>query len=455
MSEPEEHDNNHGGPSEQMEISKSQTSDMNSTAVSPGAALSEPEDSRGSAQQLFSSSYTVSVGSTPLSPLPEDDQDGYPSMPAIHVSQPAEDDQRTYELTKVPEKTDGFFAEQIDSLRPMVPNSPSRRRRSSVSGHRRRSSTNSLVGLGISSSPISRRRSSTVSNGSKHEFEDFQEGDTGSDFGDFDDFEQGGFAEDEGFMDDEQDLPEAHARGEPIVLPELTDEEEVHRYVLGATDRLLNHCNGNFNGNPATSVMTMEVREAGVPESDEDDDSPFMLTDRAVSLWKQLTAPPPLQPPDWKRSRIRRLFLVSLGIPVDLDEILPKMTHKKLILPSTRRYKDKKSADERRSKKKIPPPPEFEINTARRLCSTTKEALSSMTERDLQIHVATLRAHTAAASDLLTYWLEQRDSAQSEKETFEQVVSNLVQYHKKQKDEQKEKATSSSKKSRSRFSMRG
>lgn len=65
-------------------------------------------------------------------------------------------------------------------------------------------------------------------------------------------------------------------------------------------------------------------------------DNPVFLTPRSASLWQQLVAPPPLQPPDWIRSRIRRLFLVSLGVPVDLDEILdPRKKQKKLVLPSS------------------------------------------------------------------------------------------------------------------------
>ena len=66
--------------------------------------------------------------------------------------------------------------------------------------------------------------------------------------------------------------------------------------------------------------------------------NPIFLTPRSASLWSQLVAPPPLQPPDWIRSRIRRLFLVSLGVPVDLDEILPASSkQKKLVLPSLHR----------------------------------------------------------------------------------------------------------------------
>ena len=62
-------------------------------------------------------------------------------------------------------------------------------------------------------------------------------------------------------------------------------------------------------------------------------DSPIFPSERSRSLWKQLVTPPPLQPPNWTKSRIRRLFLVSLGVPVDLDEILPPSKQKKLVLP--------------------------------------------------------------------------------------------------------------------------
>lgn len=37
-------------------------------------------------------------------------------------------------------------------------------------------------------------------------------------------------------------------------------------------------------------------------------------------LYAQLITPPILKPLDWKRSRVRREQLISLGIPVNLDE---------------------------------------------------------------------------------------------------------------------------------------
>jgi hypothetical protein len=40
--------------------------------------------------------------------------------------------------------------------------------------------------------------------------------------------------------------------------------------------------------------------------------------------------PPPTKPPDWKRSRIRREHLIALGIPVNLDEMVPHANGKPL-----------------------------------------------------------------------------------------------------------------------------
>ncbi|KAF8415119.1 hypothetical protein EV426DRAFT_114396 [Tirmania nivea] len=200
----------------------------------------------------------------------------------------------------------------------------------------------------------------------------------------------------------------------------------------------------------------------------------MFLTERSESLWNQLAAPPPLQPPDWKRSRIRRLFLVSLGVPVDLDEILPASKQKKLVLPSTkalpahlttssapsssappsrRSSMDSVSGVSRHNRSKSrnraatgsrapsshrtsradknPPMPEFDEPAARILCTTSDLVLEGMTEKDLRKHIKTLQELTSIASELLTWWLKKRDGAMGDKETFETVIESLVGYARK------------------------
>lgn len=163
-----------------------------------------------------------------------------------------------------------------------------------------------------------------------------------------------------------------------------------------------------------------------------------------------------MAPPNWTRSRIRRLFLVSLGVPVDLDEILPPSKQKRLVLPNinlsstasprhssaVERLKqgsannsstslDSRGAAKPKQKRPTtlkgpPPPPEFDLNAAALLCSTTVEALANMLDAELREHVGTLDELNGRASGVLEYWLMRRDEGVKEKEALEGVIENLV-----------------------------
>jgi len=203
------------------------------------------------------------------------------------------------------------------------------------------------------------------------------------------------------------------------------------------------------------------VRGKASPEQSVVEVDASFLTERSQSLWAQLVAPPPLQPPNWVRSRIRRLFLVSLGVPVDLDEILPASKQKKLILPSfdveTEHSSSRRSIDllpngsiarlrhengssasisssaskgERR-RRGPPPPPDLDINSTRLLCSVTRTALANLTDVELHSHVSSLEGLKHRASEVLEHWLVQKDSAIGDKEAFEEVIENLVKHAKK------------------------
>ncbi|KAK2601734.1 hypothetical protein QQS21_004722 [Conoideocrella luteorostrata] len=188
-------------------------------------------------------------------------------------------------------------------------------------------------------------------------------------------------------------------------------------------------------------------------------ESSMFLTPRSASLWSQLVAPPPLAPPDWIRSRTRRLFLVSLGVPVDLDEILPASKQKKLILPSLnlRAHSPRTSSDSRSAsrlrqgegnvsstsvdtqgkptgskKRKGPPPePELDLVAARYLCMTTDEALDGMTNEELKEHVSKLEAMQGTAKEVLEYWRKRTDEKIGDREAFEGVIENLVKHARK------------------------
>jgi hypothetical protein len=159
-----------------------------------------------------------------------------------------------------------------------------------------------------------------------------------------------------------------------------------------------------------------------------------ILTDRSASLWSQLVAPPPLQPPNWIRSRIRRLFLVSLGVPVDLDEILPASKQKKLVLPNIHLPEQKKEDAKAKQdggsstggRRGPAPPPEFNANEAVMLARTTDTATEAYSDDELKVHVKRLEELIKDASTVLEYWVKRKESAVGDKEAFEGVIENLV-----------------------------
>ncbi|UNI14495.1 hypothetical protein JDV02_001118 [Purpureocillium takamizusanense] len=283
--------------------------------------------------------------------------------------------------------------------------------------------------------------------------EEYPEGD--DDFGDdFDDFEEGG-QDDNGFNDfDENDFEQPQQSStapfpiQPSALPFPIPDFDGLRMdeVITATEPHLD------------TLFPPQELDFSNPSPLPKDTTTF-LTPRSASLWSQLVAPPPLAPPDWIRSRTRRLFLVSLGVPVDLDEILPASKQKKLVLPSLnisatspRTSSDSRSASrlrqgdgngsstsvdtqgrpkESKRRKGAPQQPELDLVAARYLCTTTDEALDGMTNEELKQHVEKLESIQGTAKDVLEYWQKRTDEKIGDREAFEGVIENLVKHARK------------------------
>ncbi|KAJ5574311.1 uncharacterized protein N7459_008738 [Penicillium hispanicum] len=266
------------------------------------------------------------------------------------------------------------------------------------------------------------------------------------DFGDFDDGFQEPDVEVEGTPTGESVSPQQlHA---PPSVPPLTDFD-----VFKSTSELLSALQGTLdNLLPASQDLKSFPPVEPIPDS-----AAVFSTERSLSLWSQLVAPPPLQPQNWVKSRIRRLFLVSLGVPVDLDEILPASKQKKLVLPSIdldgsgtatagrsrshgRRDGEPSNDAEnaatsgqaptrsKTTRRGAPPQPELDLSSVRRLCATTDAALSGLTDSELKMHIQELEQITLRASAVLEYWLKRRDGLVGEKEAFEGVIENLVSH---------------------------
>lgn len=275
---------------------------------------------------------------------------------------------------------------------------------------------------------------------------------------DFDDFEEGGENDDDfGDFDvgeDEDEHSTHHSKNftpttdAPLqsMYPQIPVPEFDHLHDKpDLIDSIQTYLDSIYDSTNSRSIDTDAAEPAEL--------NPTFLTDRSKSLWEQLTAPPPLQPPNWIKSRIRRLFLVSLGVPVDLDEILPASKQKKLVLPSTEGVATKSLVDEKTAgqntkggaengdpnlakadasrRRGPPPPPTFDVNTARRSCLTTSAALANFADDELSSYVDQLLTLEQQAQNMRTYWLTQRDRALGDKEAFEEVIDNLVKHAKR------------------------
>ncbi|KMK57701.1 rRNA-processing protein FCF1 [Aspergillus fumigatus Z5] len=287
------------------------------------------------------------------------------------------------------------------------------------------------------------------------DFDDFAEEQdlADGDFGDFDD----GFQEPDGetaepeLIEPQQPLP--HPLAPPIIdFDTFQSFPDLHAALDQYLDKL---------------YPTSKNVESLPPLEPIQDASSIFSTERSLSLWSQLVAPPPLQPQNWVKSRIRRLFLVSLGVPVDLDEILPASKQKKLVLPSinlsgsdttgsavhSRSHSQaRKSGSQdgidspttsaptgrhRTSRRRDrSPPPQLDLSAVRRLCATTDAALDGLTDAELRTHVKELEQVTLRASSVLEYWLKRRDGLVSEREAFEGVIENLVNHARRVRNRQ-------------------
>ncbi|GJC84055.1 uncharacterized protein ColLi_06893 [Colletotrichum liriopes] len=293
------------------------------------------------------------------------------------------------------------------------------------------------------------------------DFDDFEEGAEAD--GDFDDF-------DDGFQEPQFEAPApAPAPSLPQVPSLLFVGVSFCKALLKEADTFITQDIPDFDGLDGEDVLQAVDPYLNTLFPPEDlnvsspppitKENPIFLTPRSASLWSQLVAPPPLAPPDWIRSRIRRLFLVSLGVPVDLDEILPASKQKKLVLPSLqvmtsgspRTSSDSRSISRVRqseanasstsvdskgkpsaSKKKGPPPvPELDLVSAKQLCTTTDEALNGMTDDELKAHVEKLKAMEGTAKEVLDYWTKKTDEKIGDREAFEGVIENLVKHARK------------------------
>ncbi|EAU84649.2 hypothetical protein CC1G_00168 [Coprinopsis cinerea okayama7 len=257
------------------------------------------------------------------------------------------------------------------------------------------------------------------------------------DFGDFEDFEEGGAQTVSAFVDVDS-FPEAgpSRQWQPLQLDPLPPRQELRDEI---NDILAPIWEGEDIRRITTDDPMREVEGIGQ----------ILITSSSRETYKGLLqTTPPTKPTNWTRSRIRRQHLISLGIPVNLDEVLPKATGKPLppleihtrpmsAPPGGRPQPHGGSSHPSRSGTPQPGPknrivaqfgPKPEIDTARinKLLDTDPEWLKMQPLHNLERMLSELKMQTASVSSLLTYLLQSRDALQQDSETYNGLIAELV-----------------------------
>jgi hypothetical protein len=267
---------------------------------------------------------------------------------------------------------------------------------------------------------------------------DNEEDDDDDDFGDFNDHDD----EFDDFVEEEQQTEES----EPVFTGERLN--------------CLNETTFNNSAQLQASVLSI-LQPITQDKKDNDSESEYQnappplqhitpkayFSERSESLWNQLAViAPEVHPIDWKRSSIRRLLLVSLGVPLDLDEILPNKNTKRLVLPSsaTTTKEDAAAAKTESESTASSATPSSKQDSAeieqlnietensvskwQQLANVSVEACEGMDEAELQSHVDNLKSAIEKGESLFQKWESKKQAAEKDKEAFEGVIESLLEY---------------------------
>ncbi|KAI5455019.1 hypothetical protein NCC49_002294 [Naganishia albida] len=162
----------------------------------------------------------------------------------------------------------------------------------------------------------------------------------------------------------------------------------------------------------------------------------ILLTDSSRDLYAQLVEPPSgLKPLEWKRSRVRREMLISLGVPVNLDEVdttrLPPL--KIVTKQGEARAAAAAAAAGRppqrqgtRDEQKLGPPPEFDRDRAERLLSYREDQLALVPPAYLTRMQSDLVSACSAASALVAHLKQIAEVRTDENRQRNEQIAGLI-----------------------------
>ncbi|KAF7301842.1 hypothetical protein MIND_00750000 [Mycena indigotica] len=236
------------------------------------------------------------------------------------------------------------------------------------------------------------------------------------DFGDFGDFGEADGVPDTSFGVALQDtvLPLAIAAAwEPLKLDPMPDKDDLREQVDTILAPIWRY------GDVTTNEGIREVE--GI--------SQILVSPQSRELYAMLfQSPPPTKPPNWTRSRIRRQHLITLGIPVNLDEVLPPAGQWPCHAPTPSNNATHvcTTGSSQEWAEQFGPKPEIDNAKIAQLLALDSETLAIQPISVLEGYLAALRTQTATTSTLLSHLLQTRDSLQQDSETYNKLIAELV-----------------------------
>ncbi|KAF5102620.1 hypothetical protein D0Z00_000330 [Geotrichum galactomycetum] len=285
--------------------------------------------------------------------------------------------------------------------------------------------------------------------------DNFDDDDFDDDFGDFDDFDD--------FQEQENEPP-----AEPSLTTEQpqasTDISQSSTQPVPPRPKMQCLTETDFSSSVTIQASISSILSSTIsmdPSHDDETVPPAFnpgtpasyFNERSQSLWQQLALiQPQALATDWKKSTIRRLFMISLGVPLDLDEILPPTKNpKKLVLPNNSKSSlasTSASASSRAATAASALPADtkpgdkngenpLEVNTAHNLSAwnhmaqVSELALQGMSTEELTEHITALNLAVKQATQTLTIWETKKAAAEKDKQDFESLIESLVDYAQK------------------------
>ncbi|KAH7887575.1 hypothetical protein F5I97DRAFT_1861378 [Phlebopus sp. FC_14] len=225
---------------------------------------------------------------------------------------------------------------------------------------------------------------------------------------------------------------------------------------------------------PSKEDLSLQIEETlgpvwshGLPGLTSDEDirqvggiGQILITQESRELYTMLLNSPPLmEPVNWIRSHIRQQHLISLGLPVNLDELLPHSSTKALpplhistrptsVPPGVNGPPRSTPASRSNSRAGTPragtpqastrsgmssvmqlvlgPKPQLNEKKIEDLLQLDSDQLNLLPLPKLERYLAELRSETTNTSSLLTYHLQTRDALQQDSETYNKLIAELV-----------------------------